>query len=443
MIKRTDPSDDGPRVSWRQDDGWLAIASVALIFAGFALYGAMRPQTALIFTLLWALLAGVCLVRPRLRDAALRPAGLGGPALLFAVVVGAALWSLTPWVPGGPHPSWAYLEISPGAGTINKSATLIEILKLVGLGCVFLVGLAAGASDNRARLALNMILGVGAPYALWAFFAFVVGRGPGESRLEASFLSANTAGTIFAALFVLSAGPIVRTLRSEDRGRLTGAAPYGIAALLFLGCLFMTASRGGFVAALCGLAVFAVLQVMAGRARWSRALAGSAAAALLILAFLAFGGDYLITRLLGASRNVAERADIARIHWAAVQDAPLLGYGLGTFDDLNRMLLSAGNFDHLWNIRAAHNIYLSWLEQAGMVGGLSMFACIGLLLWNTVRATVQRTRTTNLLFALVGVDVVFLAHGVTDFALEMFSVAAFWSFLLGLQFSLAQGRSRR
>jgi hypothetical protein len=49
----------------------------------------------------------------------------------------------------------------------------------------------------------------------------------------------------------------------------------------------------------------------------------------------------------------------------------------------------------------------------------------------------------TILFALAGVDAVFLVHGATDFALEMFSVAALWAYLLGLQFALAQGSSRR
>jgi hypothetical protein len=47
------------------------------------------------------------------------------------------------------------------------------------------------------------------------------------------------------------------------------------------------------------------------------------------------------------------------------------------------------------------------------------------------------------LAGLLAVDAVVLIHGATDFGLEVPSVAAFWAWLLGLQFSLAQGSSRR
>jgi len=88
-------------------------------------------------------------------------------------------------------------------------------------------------------------------------------------------------------------------------------------------------------------------------------------------------------------------------------------------------------------------VYLSWFEQAGLFGALLMFACIGLLIFTATRMAGRRTRSTDILFSLIAANVVFLAHGFTDFALEMFAVAAFWSYLLGLQFGLAQGTSRR
>jgi hypothetical protein len=72
-----------------------------------------------------------------------------------------------------------------------------------------------------------------------------------------------------------------------------------------------------------------------------------------------------------------------------------------------------------------------------------MFGCIAAVVIFTFRGALRRSRMTSVLFALLAVDVVFLVHGMSDFALEMYSMAAFWSVLLGLQFSLSQGSSRR
>lgn len=429
--------------AWR-DEGWIAVATPALIFAGHALYGAMRPQTALLMVLTASLLLLGCLFRRKLRRDLFRLDGLMLPAALFAAVVLVAIWSLTSLVPGGPHPTWAFLGITPGAATVDRSATTLEIIKLLGLGCVFLLGAAGGASDARARLAVNVILALGALLAVWSFFAFVGNpdRRPGL-RMEATFLSANTAATVFAVLFVMCGGPVASRLLAEGRGRLSRLAPYALAALTFLICLFMTASRGGFVAASAGFAAFIVLLVFGGRLKWSRAVVLGVFGALVIFALLAVAGEFLLDRLIGSSPEFGSRTDIIRIHWQAFLASPLLGYGLGSFDVVHRTLLDPATFPKVRTVRAAHNIYLGWLEQGGLLGALPMFACVGAVSMTAMRKGFRRARMRTVIFALISIDAVFLVHGATDFGLEMFSVAALFAYLLGLQFSLAQGSSRR
>lgn len=432
-----------PRI-WA-DDAWLAVGAPLILFLGLVLFGAMLPQTALGLTCLWAGLAFIGLARPRLRAEFARLDGLGLPALLFAAVILVAIWSLTPFVPGGPHPIWAYSGVSPGAATIDKSQTLIEIFKLLGLACVFSAGAMTGSADARARLAINAILAVGTVYAAWAFLAFVGTRETGASRLEASFQSANTAGTLFAALFVLGMGPLVSRLRSEGPRRLIGATPLAVAELLFLICLFATASRGAFLAALIGLVTIGGFNVLGARLRLSRAIVAGGALLIGVVALLAVAGDSLVTRMFGTGSHetIVSRADIGDAHWKAFETSPLMGFGLGSFDAINRTILDKGDFLALWSVRAVHNVYLGWLEQAGLLGAVPMFACVAALILTTVRKGLRRSRSVSLIIALVGVDVVFLVHGASDFALEMFGVAALFSYLVGLQFALAQGSSAR
>jgi O-antigen ligase len=438
------PAPAPARLRWGRDDGWLALAVPALIFLGHMLYGALLPQTALVLTTLAAMLLGACLLRPGLRKTLLRLDGLRLPTVMFAAVIFVALWSLTPLVPGGPHPVWAYLKISPGAATIDRSATLLETVKLLGLGCIFVLGLMTGGLDGRAKLALNTVLAMGAALGLWALLTFATGNQVGGgNRMEASFLSANTAGTLFAASLVLAAGPAISQLRAARGSRFSGATPFGVAALLFLACVFATASRGAFLALLCGLLAIGLLMVFAGRLKWSRAVLGGLAGAALIAVLLALSGEFLLNRLTQQTHEFSSRRFILQVHWRAFLDSPLFGYGLGTFDTINRMLLNPATFPRIWTVRSAHNIYLSWLEQGGLLAALPMFVCVAALVVTSIRRSLTRSRMLPTLFALIGVDAVFLVHGASDFALEMFSVAAMWAYLLGVQFSLSQGTSAR
>lgn len=422
---------------------WLPVLGAVALFAGHLLYGAVLRKASLSFVIAYAVLLAVCLAVPATRADFLRFKGLRAPAILFAATITVALWSLTPFVPGGPHPVWAYTGVSPGAATIDKSATLLEIIKLLGLACVFLVGAITGTSDQRARSAMNTLLGAGALYSLWVFFQHLsLNSG---ARLAGSFQMANPSGTLFAALFLLAVGTTVSRLSTTTaRNRLTvGVALPLSAAFIFVVCLLMTASRGAFLATGAALIAFGALEFFGGRVKLSRAALIGLASVALVALLLLFAGDRIVDRFVTSGTTDTGREDMMQVHWRAFLASPLMGYGLGTFETVNRTLLDSQNFESLWKIRAVHNVYLTWLEQAGLIGAAPMFALIGLLIFITTRNALGRTRLTHALFALIAVDVVFLVHGFTDFTLEVYSMAAMWAYMLGLQLSLSYGSRNR
>lgn len=426
-------------------DGWIAIAGVALLYAAHWFYGALISDTAMLMNIAAALLVGAILLSPRLRDDLLRLKGLTAPAICFGLVILVALWTLTPWVPGGPHPIWAYVGVTPAASTIDKSSTIIEIIKLLGLACLFLVGAATGARDDRARYAVQMTIGTGVLFALWAFLGSVSGavyQSQGR-RLEGHFLNPNTAGTVFAVLLMLAIVELVRGLRSGPGARFSQNLPMAVACFMFAVCLLDTASRGAATALIAGGLAYILLRLLTGRIKLTRALGGVLVAVLALLIIVSLAGEQLIDRLFQSHESSVVRSEIWKIHWRAFLDSPLFGYGLGAAESVNKSLLSLSNFDVLWNIRAILNVYLQWLEEAGVMGAAPMFLCIALVMIVTLRGTLRRSRMTGLLAGLLAVDVLVLVHGATDFGLEVPSVAGLWAWLLGLQFSLAQGSSTR
>ena len=431
---------------WPPPEGaGLASAALGLIFLAHIAYGALRIEASLIAVGAAALLLLSCLAVPSIRRDLLRVRSLAVPAVLFGLVLLAGLLSLTPFGPAGVHPVWAYVGETSGSATIDRSATPLELIKLLCLGCIFLVGAATGASDGRAKTAVNLMIALAAIFGLWAFFNFATGvqYQTQRGRLEGTLMSPNTAGTFFAMMVIVTLGPLLRDLRGVRAGQALQAATGCWAALIILaGCLLATASRGAALGTAVGVLGLVVILLFAGRVTWSRVSLIMLAVVVAAMASLYFVGERLLERLTSFDQDASSRAELFAMHWRAFLAAPIGGYGLGTFDTIHRILLDTTNFGSMWTVRATHNAYIQWLEEAGLIGALPMFGAIGSVIIISLWRGLRRTRMTYLLFALVAANLAVLVHGFTDFALQTPSVALMWAYMLGLQFSMSQGSQR-
>lgn len=430
------------RVGWRT----LVMVGLApgLIYSAHLVFGANQMIAAQWFTGLLALALGLGLMLPRVRIglADLRP--VLPPTLLFAAVLLVAALTLTPFTPGGPHPIWAWAGFD-GASTINRSATIVEMVKLCGLACIFLLGALQGVGGDRARATVEALLALGALYSAIALLTFLAGvqLAPG-GRLSGGFLSANSGATVFGVLTILSMANLLRRWRrssglsgAERLSRLAVPISY---VLLVSACLILTASRMGGAATALAAGVLLIWEML--DARGDRLPVLMAGLALLVTAgvLLMGGNDLLWARLEGLDSDAAVREAIFGAHWKAFLDSPLFGYGLGSFNDLNAQILTTENYGALWSIRATHNVYLQWLEEAGIIGAAPMFLLIATVIAVSAWRTGQARSGQSLMRGLVAANLVVLVHGFTDYALQVPSVAAMWAFLLGLQF--AWGRAR-
>ncbi|WP_422577196.1 O-antigen ligase family protein [Phenylobacterium sp.] len=421
----------------------MALAGLLPIFAAHYLYAALYSETAFSLVMVEAVVLGALLTRQSFRKDLGRMRGLTAPAVLFALVLLVGLIQLTPWAPGGAHPVWAYIGRGPGSTTIDRSSTIAELIKLLGLACIFLVGALTGASDRRARTAVHVTLGFALLLAIWAFFGSVTDPVPGERRLEGNFLNANTAGTFMACMLMLSLAVMIRQLRAaKPETRIVRGAPLAAISLTFAICLLMTASRGATGALVVALLAFGALQMFSSKVKVTKALLVGVGGLIVVAIALLIAGDLVVDRFARADRDTALRTAVWAEHWQAFLASPLLGYGLGSLETVNKTLINGSNYGTLWSIKAVLNVYLQWLEQAGLLGAIAMFGTIAAIIVTTLNGALRRSRMTLLLFSLLAADVVFLVHGFTDFGLDAYSMAAMWSYLLGLQLALSQGSAR-
>jgi O-antigen ligase len=419
-------------------------ALLALVFLAVVAFGASEIATASLFAGLYAaflvgLLASCGWAR---RDLA-RLRGIKIELALFAVLVVAVSWSLGPWGPGGAHPVWSYTTDRAGALTVDRSALLLNILQLLGLACLFVSARVVGASEARGRWFLRIaVLAIGV-YATLAFLDHIgVRRNP---RLIATLLSPNSAATVFGAGLLLAVAATANRLRRQrglamlKRGDPEAVAALGVAGILAV-ALMMTASRAGLAATLIGLGLFLVWEAIAQRQRLRVAAGLGVVAVLLAVSALGLRSAGLVAeRFDKAGQDADVRQAIFAPHWEAFLSSPWFGFGLGSFPTINQLVATQDNLRMLFDVRAVHNLYLQWLEEAGVIGALAMAALFVVLLWPVVRGGLKEGVVGAWSRAAACAAVVFLLHGVTDFALQVPAIQALAVLVLGVVGSMTTG----
>ncbi len=437
--------------------GALPAVLVGLIFVQLLLFGSNRTDLALVAATVDLLLFVIVV-------ASLPPVWLAPfPGWLlvgsFLIVLAVGVAQLVPAPAGLADPAWTYVKGAPGLITLDAFGARVEIVKLLALGALFSIAATVGLDDARAGRLFKYLTGAALAYSVVCFASFVlekdtflgVARGlvtPG--RLQASFGSANTAGTLFGSFLVLSICDLTRRLQQGGalQHRLAGATP----AILLLGlsatCALLSGSRAGLVAAaIAGVLVgAALLYIHSKRSQLSMGVLATALAVVGVLgAIFLVSGRFVLDRLAvspGAG-NTGSRDAIFAAHWKAFLQAPWFGHGLGSFQQFNPTVAGPSDAVLLSHLGATHNVYLQWLTEAGVVGTAAMSICVLTIVARSVLGLVRRRRGRTWLVGVLGVLLVFALHGAADYALQVPAMAAYLAVLLGLGYGLSFSSAER
>jgi O-antigen ligase len=194
----------------------------------------------------------------------------------------------------------------------------------------------------------------------------------------------------------------------------------GLFAVVPIGALFLSASRGGIVSFGVELAVLALVMIQR-RTRGKQLFAG--AAVLLLALFMVYwlGVGQLLQRfssLQSLEVTAGKRASMRRDTWQIFLHRPLAGTGLGTLQ------IVYPPYESLYDgkiVNHTHNDYLEALAETGILGGLCCAWFLGVLF----RESLSRLRQLNNSFAgtlqLSGLVACmgFLVHSLVDFNLHI------------------------
>lgn len=427
---------------------------MGLVWVAVMDFGATWNQAAVAFASLacaWACALSLLQMRPgwTFRITALQAASGAAFVLTLAWVV----FTLTPYGPFSVDQAWR-LTGDPGALTIDKGATLIELFKLAGLGAMVFVGMVLASTEKRAERSVNLLLALGGIYALWAILAFLgsgaevlgVQKTYHLDRLTASFMSANSAGSVFGMLAAVAWISGLRNLQAHVRQSdfelrlsrpLVGAGVrFGLAGLFWAALLF-TGSRAAMGATMVCLVLFTALEavefVMRRQPTRGKVVAYVLPASLgMAVLFAATVGQRFVGRFSSLGQDRASRETMLGVYLRAAQDAPITGVGLGAFRALNLSLIQPETFLALWSLGAAHNVYLQWVLECGLIGSAMMATAMILLLVDIARRRMAgRSGRTRAGVALAA-SAVLLIHNAVDYSIQVPAVAMLWALLLGL-----------
>lgn len=424
----------------------VVVATAGLAVLALLPFGAARNSYALALVALQALLLAYVSFQPWAASALTRGLARNLPAvILFSLAVGLAVRAdLCPPAPVDPHQH------------------RIEVLKLGGVACAILTGLAVGGSVRRRRifdhafsrlllvyLAISLALFFLKPAGLWTALSAVPGR------WTATFLSPNTAGLI--ATGALLAG-LIEPLRLYGQARTLGNRPMPILAafraplslllvVVAVAALLLSASRAGIFLTIFALFAAPIWLLTRSKYKSPNIILGCAVTitvSLLFLTDLPINIPLFFQRVGNLPEDFAERAQTWRDHAAIAWGDPIRGWGLGSFTTLNDGITTPARFERLGSLRAAHNMPLQLIEE----GGALFSACIALATawmlavgWYFGLKRSADRPAGGIFYAAIAS--VWLIQSVFDFGLSIPAIAHLWGLLLGISAAPLGGRVYR
>jgi len=388
--------------------------------------------------------------------------------VLFLFVV---LWAFAQTSPlasmAFAHPIWGITSDALGTGlpatiSVDPPTTLRALMRLLTDASVLWLAIQLSRDLSRALLLLQAIAAIVTAYAAYGLILAIVDGAaipffdaPAGGPVRATFVNRNSFAT-YAGLGLIVVVALTLRLYRRAIPDAIGVVSFRLSAfiaatggrgsvligagLLILVALLGTLSRGGILST--AVALFAVLTLTATRQsqkRGERIEAIVLVAVVVAIAFVFFG-DRFVGRIAQSGLDDSSRAAVYLITLRAIIDAPLLGFGYGTFADVFPMYRdqSIPPFE-TWEL--AHNTYLEVWLGLGLLFGTALMAAIGLLALKCVAGAVTRQRAAIAPIVATAATLLIGAHALVDFSLQMEGVALTFMAILGA--GVAQSESSR
>lgn len=372
---------------------------------------------------------------------------------LFAVAAGWAALQTVSWTPAAwHHPLWESASRAlgvalPGRISVNPDETLSALTRLLAYAGIFWLALQYGRRTMRAEQMFFSIIGAGAAYGalgqLQAWFGWKSRLGmPGPSdgwsawgevadaHPYATYVS--LALICISSLVLARGAPTPRRLGLRDLARRlvdgSGASwPLLSVWLLLLG-LASTFRAKDAVSLWLALGSLVVVALIGKLARSLRLFVFSLASVLVIVGL---GAVSNLAAPSAVSQPEADGGQLERLHdltLDAIGDAPMLGTGYGTFEDVFRFYRT-GDFPA--KVLHARSSYLEIILELGLPAAAALFLLFAGFALLTLSGAVRRQRDSAYAAAGFAATMLVASHAAFDYSLQVPAVVATYMLLIG------------
>ncbi len=376
--------------------------------------------------------------------------------------------SLPPW--RWHHPLWQTAREALGADfsgaiSLNPYQSVSHLARLLGYGAIFWLALQYCRKSVRAKQVLFALAAAGFVYAVYGliemtFFAPAKAAGLASTFVDAEAYASYAGLTLLCLTALIQVAVAQKTktvlsLMTRDaftaQGLAAGAAMekprlwsargrqrlvtsmnwvdvWLLAAwITVLTALIASRSHSGVVAGLFGLATLILVFALTRSVR--RGYAATVAAGIVLALGLAFSlaGSRLEGWLVAAAHDI-ERPRLQTLAVEAIEAAPLLGSGYGTFEEVFRFY-RASDIDGYYV--TAHNTYLENVLELGLPAALILFGVLIGFLTLTIRGI--RTRGRDVIYPCVGLaaTIIVAVHSAVGSSLQVPAIAASYALVMG------------
>ncbi|MFN4281751.1 MAG: O-antigen ligase family protein [Alphaproteobacteria bacterium] len=360
------------------------------------------------------------------------------------------------------HPFWtvaagALDEPLRSAISLAPDDSLTGVMRLLGYGMIFWLAMQLGRRLDRARTLWWVLSLAITGYALYGLAEYFSGaemilwmpKWAYQGSLTSTFVNRNHFAAYAGAGLIVTLALIADETKETARQGLHSRAgviyfldhmrpPLFVLMIAFVvltTALLLSHSRAGLVCAAAGVVTMLAAFALSQGLRSKSLFAFGAIIFAVGFAVLAISGSGVAARMSELIENAGPRRQIYILALQALAERPWLGTGLGTFDNLFRLMRGEdfGASEPTYDV--VHNSYLELAVEAGLPAALMLYAALGLMVLTFLHGARERRRAVIFPCSGLGVVALFGIHSLVDFSLQIPGIAATFAAICGVAYA--------